>query len=156
MSKPSLTILLMQYFDGGSRGNPGPAGCGTAVFDPSDKCTPVATASAYLGRATNNAAEYEGLILGLQLALRNGARHVIIRGDSMLVVRQIRGEWRAHNDHLRDLLEIVREKLLPRFDSWEVGHVYRDKNSEADALANEAMDGGRGGQRPRLPSEECR
>jgi ribonuclease H / adenosylcobalamin/alpha-ribazole phosphatase len=71
----------MQYFDGGSRANPGPAGCGAAVY-PEFGSTPIATASAYLGTATSNEAEYQGLILALKLARDRGASRVAIHGDS--------------------------------------------------------------------------
>lgn len=86
----------MQYFDGGSRGNPGPAGSGAVLFesDPGasgEGADASATGRACLGRQTNNCAEYEGLVLGLLLALQSGATRVHVRGDSMLVVKQVRG-----------------------------------------------------------------
>lgn len=85
----------MQYFDGGSRGNPGEAGCGAALFTGEGRGMPVATRSAYLGKATSNEAEYQGLIMGLQLAVSRGAREVAIRGDSKLVINQLLGTWQV-------------------------------------------------------------
>lgn len=84
-----------QYFDGGSRGNPGEAGCGAALFRHDARSSPVATRSAYLGKATSNEAEYQGLIMGLQLAAQQGAREVAIRGDSKLVISQLLGQWQV-------------------------------------------------------------
>lgn len=131
----------MQYFDGGSRGNPGPAGCGAAVFAGEDASgAPTSTGCAYIGHATNNQAEYEGLILGLGLALQQGAQSVTVRGDSMLVVNQVNNKWRATNPGMKHLLNVVQNQMLPRFKQWEIMHVYRNQNSDADALANEAMD----------------
>lgn len=130
----------MQYFDGGSRGNPGPAGCGAAVFAKDGDSSPIATDHAFIGHATNNQAEYEGLILGLRLALRQGARSVTIRGDSMLVVNQVNRTWKANHASMKQLLDVVLKDVLPRFSLWRIEHVYRNENGEADRLANEAMD----------------
>ena len=89
----------MQCFDGAAQPNPGPSGCGAAIFDAQGfgftDDDAIAKDSAFLGWSTNNQAEYEGLILGLQLALDNGAQQVSIRGDSELVVKQVLGEWRV-------------------------------------------------------------
>eukprot|EP00892_Ulva_mutabilis_P008777 jgi/Ulvmu1/6271/UM028_0129.1 len=128
------------YFDGGSRGNPGPAGCGAAVYEGLGDSDPIATDYAYIGHATNNQAEYEGLILGLRLALKQGARSVTIRGDSMLVVNQVKGTWKANHESMRRLLDVVIKDILPRFSSYHIQHVYRNENGEADRLANQAMD----------------
>lgn len=142
-----------QYFDGGSRGNPGLAGCGAALFPPGGRGPPLDTASAYLGTATSNEAEYQGLILGLSLALRNGATDVAICGDSKLVVNQLNGVWAIRNPRLARLLAVVKGDLLPRFTRWDVRHVYREANCTADALANEAMDSAGRGAAARLPSQ---
>ena len=143
----------VQYFDGGSRRNPGPAGCGAALFA-TGSSTPVATASAYLGEATSNEAEYQGLIMGLQLALRHGVRAVLIRGDSKLVVSQLVGSWQVKKPHLAALLDLVNARLLPRIERWQAKHVRRESNAVADRLANEAMDKGARGAEPCLPSDE--
>jgi len=132
--------LAVQYFDGGSRGNPGPAGCGAAIYARDGDSTPVATAHAFVGHATNNQAEYEGLILGLGLALQQGAKSITIRGDSMLVVNQVKQTWKAHHAGMRRLLDVVLQTMLPRFGGWQIQHVYRNENGEADRLANQAMD----------------
>lgn len=141
----------MQYFDGGSRRNPGPAGCGAAIFQGSSG-RPLAIASEFLGDATSNEAEYQGLIMGLQLALKHGATAVAIRGDSKLVVNQLLGTWQVKKPHLADLLDLVNTRLLPRFERWQVQHVPRELNAVADAQANAAMDRGARGASPRLPS----
>jgi ribonuclease HI len=145
----------VQFFDGGSRSNPGPAGCGACIYSDDDgsHAPLLATASAFLGVATSNEAEYQGLILGLKLALDNGAREVSIHGDSKLVVNQVLGQWQARNHRLARLLALVNGSLLPRFDQWRVQHVYREGNKLADELANEAMDSGRRGACSMLPSE---
>lgn len=150
----SRARLRLQFFDGGSRGNPGLAGCGAALF-PRGGGAPLDTAHAYLGTATSNEAEYQGLILGLSLALRHGATDVAICGDSKLVVNQLNGVWQIRNPRLARLLDVVKCDLLPSFGRWEVRHVYREANGVADALANEAMDSARYGAVPRLPSQSA-
>jgi ribonuclease HI len=134
----------VQFFDGGSRHNPGQAGCGAAIFAEGEPGLrrPLATAHAFLGIATCNEAEYQGLILGLQLALRHGAHEVVIHGDSKLVVKQLLGEWKVKNERLSLLLDHINSQLLPKFEAWKAQHVYRDANGVADALANLAMDEG--------------
>lgn len=124
-------------FDGGSRGNPGPAGIGTVVR--AQDGTPLVTLGRYIGRATNNVAEYEALIAGLEAALALGARKVIIRGDSELIVKQMRGEYRVKNADLRELYERA-QGLYHQFDEAKIEHNYRHKNAMADKLANMAMD----------------
>lgn len=115
--------------DGASRGNPGPAGIG-AVVDGEGY-------SEYIGRATNNQAEYRAVILGLERALEKGADEVVLETDSNLVVNQLNGEWRVNKNV--ELFERARE-LLDEFDDAVVRHVYREDNEAADRLANEALD----------------
>lgn len=143
---------MLQFFDGGARRNPGPAGCGAAVLPTDGAAHPLATRSAYLGTATSNEAEYQGLILGLQLALDHGATEISICGDSKLVVNQLLGRWQVRNERLARLLDVINTSLLPRFDRWKVKHVYREDNSLADRLANQAMDAGMRGERADVPS----
>ena len=125
--------------DGGSRGNPGPAGFGAVLLDESDSV--VRELSEFIGTATCNEAEYRALIAALQAARELGAREVIIRADSQLLVRQINGEYKVKSRSLMPLVLRARE-LLKGFPSWKAQHVPRELNSRADELANEAMDRG--------------
>lgn len=129
------TITL--NFDGGSRGNPGPAGLGIVLS--AEDGTPLVTLGKYIGAATNNVAEYMALILGVREAKKLGAKKIRVRGDSELVIRQLRGEYRVKNPGLKHLFDQVQE-LLNAFESVSFEHVVREKNSLADRLANRAMD----------------
>ncbi len=122
---------LVLYFDGASRGNPGPAAYG--VWSPSGL-----TAAQGLGVATNNVAEWRGLLAALDLALAAAAREVEIRADSQLVVRQFQGIYRVKAPHLQAFLEEARRKAR-RIPRLMVVHVPREENREADALANRAL-----------------
>jgi ribonuclease HI len=124
-------------FDGGSRGNPGPAAYGFVLVDADGN--EAARVGEVLGRTTNNVAEYTGLVRGLEHALELGVRELAVRGDSELIVKQLRGEYRVKNETLKPLYEQARA-LLDRFDSTDVAHVYRADNSIADSLVNEALD----------------
>ena len=126
------------YFDGASRGNPGPAAIGWVLVSADGI---VAEGGERIGRATNNQAEYRALVRALEAARDYGFDDVAIRGDSELVVKQVTGEWDAHDPTLRELRVTVRE-LLSHFDDWSVVHVPRDVNDRADRLANEALDDG--------------
>ena len=125
------------YFDGASRGNPGPAAIGWVLVDASGI---VAESGDRIGRTTNNRAEYEALIRGLEAALEFGFDDVRVRGDSELVVRQIRGEWETNEPALRER-RVTALELLDRFDDWAISHVPRELNDRADDLATEALDG---------------
>jgi len=125
--------------DGGSRGNPGPSGAGWVLFDSSGKV--VATGNEFLGKRTNNEAEYAAALLGLQSVLELGYTEVDLRLDSELLVKQIKGIYRVKKPHLKPLHEQVCI-LLKKFDDSTVEHVYRDQNKEADEQANIAMDRG--------------
>lgn len=129
--------VLTLEFDGGSRGNPGPAGIG-AVVRAADG-TPLVTLGRFIGRATNNVAEYKALITALRKARELGAKRVVVRGDSELIVKQIRGEYRVKNADLRELYDEAKD-LLGQFDHATIDHNYRHKNALADKLANLAMD----------------
>jgi ribonuclease HI len=124
-------------FDGGSRGNPGPAAIAAVITDPSGE--ELAERSETIGEATNNVAEYRALLLGIELARELGASRLDLVGDSMLIVQQVRGEWKIKQAHLRPLREQV-VAALADFDSWSIRHVKRDQNSRADELLNEALD----------------
>ena len=126
------------YVDGGARGNPGPAGVGVVIQDAADGQA-LQEVGYYLGHATNNVAEYTGLIRALELADQLGARGLTIRSDSQLMVRQLLGEYRVKAEGLKPLFQRARE-LLDGFDSWSIDHVPREKNQVADRLANQAMD----------------
>lgn len=126
------------YFDGASRGNPGPAAVGWVLVSGDGI---VAEAGERIGRATNNQAEYRALIRGLEAARDYGFDAVEVRGDSELVARQVTGEWDTNDPTLREHRVTVRE-LLAGFDDWSVSHVPRAVNDRADALANEALNDG--------------
>ena len=124
--------------DGGSRGNPGPAGYGSVVWT-SDHSTVLAESKQAIGRATNNVAEYRGLIAGLEEAVKLGATEVEVLMDSKLVVEQMSGRWQVKHPDIRALLKQAKA-LDGRFDQISYAWIPRAKNSHADRLANEAMD----------------
>jgi ribonuclease HI len=123
--------------DGGSRGNPGPAAYGVVIRDPRGEV--VARLKKYIGRMTNNVAEYYGLIAALDYAQSRGIRALRIESDSELLVKQMRGQYKVKSADLKPLFERAR-KMAHTFESFRIGHVYREKNAEADRLANEALD----------------
>lgn len=124
--------------DGGARGNPGPGGIGVVLRNPSGEV--VASGGAFLGSVTNNVAEYEAMLWGMRAARAHGASKLVVRADSELVVKQMRGEYRVKNEGLKPLF-VQAQGLRRAFDSVEFVHVRREANAEADALANDAMDG---------------
>tara|TARA_B100000508_G_scaffold60333_1_gene47405 strand:- start:420753 stop:421157 length:405 start_codon:yes stop_codon:yes gene_type:complete len=128
------------YTDGGARGNPGPAGAGAAIFNKDMKL--VAEVSEYLGEQTNNWAEYEAIILGLEkLSSIAEGEEVTVRLDSQLAQRQLLGEYKVKDQGLyKQYLRV--QNLLPKFKNVAFEHVRREQNKEADALANKAMDRG--------------
>jgi ribonuclease HI len=136
-SPGEAAAALRLHIDGASRGNPGEAGFGIHVSRPDG--TPVAELYGYLGRATNNVAEYQALLHALRYAFAQGVRRVEVRSDSELVVRQIDGTYRVKHP---DMIPLHREArgLLARFDEARVVHVRREQNREADRLANRALD----------------
>jgi len=123
--------------DGGSRGNPGPAAIAAVVTDPSGE--ELAERAETIGEATNNVAEYRALLLGIDLAKELGADEVEFVGDSMLIVEQVRGNWKVKQEHLRPLHTKVRDALR-ELESWSIRHVKRGENERADELLNEALD----------------
>lgn len=125
------------FFDGCSKGNPGRGGSGAVLYE---KDIGVWSASAYVGdRVTNNVAEYHGLILGLKEARDRGIKHVTVRGDSMLVVQQMRGEYTVRSANLRPSYNEAKA-LAAQFDTISFHHVYRDQNKRADALSNMGLE----------------
>ena len=129
---------ILIYIDGGSRGNPGPAAC-AAVLKSADDGQTLLEDSRYLGQATNNVAEYEGLLLGLRLAAELQATEIEVRSDSELLVRQMAGEYRVRNAGLKQLYGRV-TSALKAFKGVEIRHVPREQNTEADRLLNKALD----------------
>ncbi|MCC6423186.1 MAG: ribonuclease HI family protein [Phycisphaerales bacterium] len=129
--------VLSLEFDGGSRGNPGPAGIGVVVRA-ADR-TPLVTLGRFIGKATNNVAEYRALITALEEALKLGAKKIIIRGDSELIIKQMRGEYRVKHPDMRILYDQA-QLMLTDFHEYRIEHNLRHKNELADKLANLAMD----------------
>ncbi len=125
------------YCDGASRGNPGPAGAGAVVVDPSGNLR--IEDYKFLGTATNNVAEYEALLLGLEVAHRYGAQKVQVFSDSELMVLQLTGRYRVRNPRLLPLWQQA-INALKKFESYAISHVDRSLNYEADRLANQAID----------------
>lgn len=124
--------------DGGARGNPGPAAYGIVLRDAGG--APLLEAGKCIGRATNNVAEYYGLIAALDAARERGVTRLRVESDSELLVRQMEGRYRVKSPDLKPLHERAL-KLSRGFEFFEVGHVPREKNREADRLVNEALDG---------------
>jgi ribonuclease HI len=123
--------------DGGSRGNPGPAAIAAVVTDPAGDV--LAERAETIGEATNNVAEYRALLLGIELAKQLGADEVEFVGDSMLIVEQVRGNWKVKQEHLRPLRDQAVE-ALEGLGSWSIRHVKRGENERADELLNDALD----------------
>jgi len=127
--------------DGGSRGNPGPAAYGVVIRDGSGEL--VAKLKKYIGRMSNNVAEYYGLIAALDYAQAHKIRALRIESDSELLVKQMRGQYKVKSADLQPLFERAK-KMMQGFESFRIDHVYREQNREADALANEALDAAEG------------
>ena len=135
-SEPS-TAPIVAYIDGGARGNPGPAAC-AVVVEAADG-TRLDAFSKRLGRATNNVAEYQGLLAALKYALAHGRLHLKVISDSELLVRQIHGQYKVKNRDLKALHQQARQ-MISRFATFSIEHVRRDENRDADSLVNEALD----------------
>jgi ribonuclease HI len=125
------------HIDGGSRGNPGPAGAGVVLKD--DGGAMLYQGGLFIGRATNNVAEYSGLIAGLKAAAELKASKVRVVSDSELLVRQMNGQYRVKNEGLKPLFEQAK-RLAEQFSRCEFQHVRRELNKEADHLVNQAID----------------
>jgi ribonuclease HI len=123
--------------DGAARGNPGPAAYGVLIRDGRGEV--VAQLKKYIGRMTNNVAEYYGLIAALDYAQSHGVKALRVESDSELMVKQMRGLYKVKSEDLRPLYERA-AKMARGFESFRIEHVYREQNREADALANQALD----------------
>jgi ribonuclease HI len=144
---------ITAYCDGGSRGNPGPSGFGVYIQDENGKA--LAELSEFLGKQTNNHAEYSGLLASLAFALEKGHPRLRVVSDSELMVKQIKGQYRVNSPELRPLYDEAK-RGIGRLEQFRIEHVLRGKNKEADRLANVAMDRGMGraSERPaEQPSE---
>jgi len=130
-------VKVVVHVDGGSRGNPGPAAAGAVVSSPDGDVLDEATE--YLGTATNNVAEYRGLLLGLARAKALGATEVDVVNDSELIAKQVNGDYKVKHAAMRPLyLEAI--ETLRAFDAWSIRSVPRAQNADADALVNQALD----------------
>lgn len=125
------------FTDGGSRGNPGISGCGAILYNENKK--EIATDKLFCGVQTNNFAEYQGLIIGLKLALENKITDLIVFMDSKLIVEQMNGNFKVKNVGLKPLFEKAKN-ICENFSKISFQHVLRAKNKRADQLANQAMD----------------
>lgn len=137
VKKAANRVVL--FTDGASRGNPGPAGAGWVIMD--EQGETLGKGGSFLGRRTNNEAEYEAVIRGLNASFELGANEVYLRSDSELLVKQINGTYRVKEERLQALHHQARE-ALQRFRRFDVKHVPREQNSAADAQANLAIDNG--------------
>ena len=124
------------YTDGGSRGNPGPSGIGVVILDSNKK--KIKEVFSYIGEATNNIAEYSAMIAGLEAAAELEATELIIYTDSELIAKQLNGEYKVKDANMKMLFD-KSFGLLKQFDSFEIKHIERSKNKEADKLVNKAI-----------------
>jgi ribonuclease HI len=128
--------MLYVYTDGAAKGNPGPAGIGVLLADEAGET--VEECAEYIGKATNNVAEYKALMRGLELVAKYQPEELHIRSDSELMVRQILGIYKVKNPGLQPLFKQVKLQL-GQFPKWEIKHVPRNENSLADGLANQGI-----------------
>jgi probable phosphoglycerate mutase len=140
---------IVAHIDGGSRGNPGPAAYGVDIKTPQGK--PVTAFAKFLGKTTNNFAEYQGLLAALDYALTHGYSRLRVLTDSELMARQISGRYKVRSPDLKPLHEKA-QAMIARLGSFSIQHVYREQNQEADRLANLAMDNAERGIAPPAPA----
>ncbi len=133
---PASEHFIVARIDGASRGNPGPAAYGIVVE--TSEGVRLAALSKYLGRSTNNVAEYHALLAALDYARENRHRRLKVLSDSELLVRQIQGNYKVKSANLKPLHERAR-RLMPEFATFSIVHVPREENREADRLANHAL-----------------
>jgi ribonuclease HI len=131
-------VKVVVNVDGGSRGNPGQAAIAAVVQDQDGGV--LEESAERIGTATNNVAEYRALLLGIERAAAIGATELELVGDSELIVRQVKGEYKVKDATMRELHTEVK-KALAGFEGWSIRHVHRELNAEADRLVNEALDG---------------
>jgi probable phosphoglycerate mutase len=137
----SAAEMITAYCDGGSRGNPGPAGYGVSIEGANGQ--KIGELSEFLGVKTNNFAEYSALLGALEFALTQGHPALRVVADSELMVKQIKGQYQVKSPELRPLYDEAKRRIA-KLERFEIQHVLRNKNQRADALANEAMDKGTG------------
>ena len=125
------------FADGAARGNPGPAGAGAVLLDADGHV--VAELTKFVGRQTNNFAEYTALIIGLEEARRRGVDDIDVRMDSKLVVEQVSGRWKTKHPNITELA-LLAKQLFASFPTRHIAHVPREENVIADALSNKAID----------------
>lgn len=130
--------MITAFFDGGARSNPGPAGYGVHIVD--DLGNVLAELHGSLGIATNNVAEYNGLIAALQWAIDHDVKQIAIKGDSQLIIEQMRGNYKVKNEGLKPLYLKAR-MLVMQIGDVSFQHVRREHNKDADRLSNVGMDG---------------
>jgi len=130
------TEKILIYIDGGARGNPGPAGIGVVILGAGNR--KIKEVYRYIGEATNNVAEYSALICGLEEALSLRAREIVVHMDSELIAKQLAGEYRVKNEDLKTLFEQA-VGMLKNFGSFEIKHIDRARNKDADKLVNKAI-----------------
>jgi ribonuclease HI len=140
-SSPESTEILIAHCDGGSRGNPGPAGYGAVIEDRNGRV--LARLSEYLGKRTNNYAEYSALLGVLAWCLEHKHPRLRVVADSELMVKQMQGKYKVNSPDLRPLWEEARRRAN-QLERFEIAHTLRGGNKEADQLANDAMDRGMG------------
>ena len=136
MPANSSDAPIVAHIDGGSRGNPGPAAYGVVIEVDSGR---VDSLSKFLGRATNNVAEYQGLLAALDYALAHGYLRLRVESDSELLVRQVQGRYKVRSPDLRPRYERAR-RLIDRFQAFSIRHVPHEQNRKADRLVNDALD----------------
>jgi probable phosphoglycerate mutase len=144
---------IVAYCDGGSRGNPGPAGFG--VYIQGENGAVLAELSEFLGTKTNNFAEYSGLLAALDFAVTQGHGKLRVISDSELMVKQIQGKYRVNSPELRPLYEEAKRRIA-KLEKFDLRHVLREKNRHADRLANLAMDRGMGRGIPTIDVKNSR
>lgn len=150
-STPRGVIDAVLWTDGAARGNPGPAGIGAILKTPEGEV--IVAEGQYVGETTNNVAEYKALLLGLERALEHGVRHLEVRADSELLIKQLRGEYKVRSEGLKPLYLRALE-LLREFDAPKLVHVRRELNSEADRLANRGINDARRAAKPGEPGPD--
>lgn len=134
---PGKVEKMKMFADGGSRGNPGPSASGYVLYDKEDNV--LVDEGVYLGITTNNQAEYTALKLGLERALKEGAREIEVYMDSLLVVNQMKGIFKVKNRDLWPIHDAIKQ-MVPKFEKISFGHVPRELNKAADAAVNRALD----------------
>ncbi|HUQ87472.1 MAG TPA: ribonuclease HI family protein [Vicinamibacterales bacterium] len=129
--------MITAYFDGGARSNPGPAGYGVYIVD--DQGAVLAELHGSLGNSTNNIAEYNGLLAALKWAVDHDVNQITIKGDSLLIIEQMRGNYKVKNEGLKPL-HMQARMLVMQIGNVKFEHVRREHNTEADRLSNVGMD----------------